>query len=86
MADKLSNKVGERHWQNKLSENDVRWIRRNWNPNKMSKTSLAEKYGVQLSTISRIISGESWRHVKATNKYTKEFDFLERKSKFSYNL
>ena len=86
MADRLSNKVGERHWQNKLSENDVRWIRRNWNPTKMSKTSLAEKYGVQLSTISRIISGESWRHVKATNKYTKEFGFLERKTKFSYNL
>lgn len=86
MADRLSNKVGERHWQNKLSENDVRWIRRNWNPTKMSKTSLAEKYGVQLSTISRILSGESWRHVKATNKYTKEFDFLEKKSKLAYNL
>ena len=63
---------GTNHWQNKLTEEDVRWIRRNYNPTKMSKTSLAQKYGVQLSTISRILTGESWKHVKVTNIYSRE--------------
>ena len=60
---------GGNHWQNKLREEDVRWMRKYYNPTKMSKTSLADKYGVQLSTISRILSGESWKHVKVENKF-----------------
>jgi len=60
---------GGNHWQNKLREEDVRWMRKHYNPTKMSKTSLADKYGVQLSTISRILSGESWKHVKVENKF-----------------
>ena len=61
---------GVNHWQNKLSEKDVRWMRRNYDPSKMSKTSLAKKYGVQLSTITRILNGESWKHVKVENKFS----------------
>ena len=64
------NREGVNHWQNKLSEKDVRWIRRNYDPSKMSKTTLAKKYGVQLSTITRILNGESWKHVKVENKFS----------------
>lgn len=72
---------GANHWQNKLREEDVRWMRKHYNPTKMSKTSLAEKFGVQLSTISRILSGDSWKHVKVENKFISRTSRLV--SKFS---
>ena len=47
----------------KLSEDDVRQIRKSFLIGKCKKIRLAEKYNVSHPTIHRIISGEKWKHI-----------------------
>jgi hypothetical protein len=52
---------GERHHTAKLSENDVREIRRRWDEGE-TQTSIAKDYGVWQTTISVIVRGVGWKH------------------------
>jgi len=52
--------VGEGSPQAKLSENQVREIR---SMNGKSYAEIARAYGVSRPTVTRIINGETWRHV-----------------------
>lgn len=54
--------VGERHHQAKLTEEDVRAIRRRLNAGETS-VAIAADYGVAWPTIDAIYRGESWTHV-----------------------
>jgi len=62
---------GTRHALAKLTEADVREIRRRYAPSYSRKTgpntgpALAREYGVSRSLIHRIVRGESWPHVAA---------------------
>lgn len=53
--------IGSRNIKAKLTEDDIREIRR---CNDMKKIELAKKYGVSYSTIKRILNKSSWKHVK----------------------
>jgi hypothetical protein len=57
--------VGERHGRAKLTEGDVREIRRLASTRQWGiQRRLAEKYGVGYNAIRDILSGHSWSHVK----------------------
>lgn len=51
---------GERHWMSKLTERDVRAIRRSL----LRQSSLAKKYGVSRSNISHVQTGQTWGWLK----------------------
>lgn len=57
---------GERHGKSKLTEDDVRWIRANYEPFVRGKTcnALAKKLGVHERTVDSVIRGHSWGHLK----------------------
>ncbi len=50
----------------KLSNADVTDIRRDYSPGVVSMASLAERYGVTRGAVSRIINGQTWRHLEVT--------------------
>ena len=52
--------IGSRNNKAKLIEENINAIRES----KDSLSETADYYGVSISTIKRIKSGESWRHVK----------------------
>jgi DNA-binding transcriptional regulator YiaG len=52
--------VGEANAMARLTEDDVRFIRRDAT---MSQPELAQMFGVTQSHISRVKRGEFWRHV-----------------------
>lgn len=56
--------AGERHGQRVLSETDVRAIRRRFRCGE-TQTAIAQDYGVNQTTISRIVLGRSWTHIAA---------------------
>lgn len=56
--------VGEQCSHSKLTESDVREIRTTFATGDITKTSLANKYGVTIMAISRVISRKTWKHVK----------------------
>lgn len=60
MIAKRRNKFGERHPDAKLTEAAVREIR----ASNDKQSSLAKRFGVCPSHISRVKSGEEWRHVE----------------------
>lgn len=56
--------VGELQYNSKLTEDDVREIRRRYVPNGYGKTkTLALEFGVTAAAISAIGRGKNWKHV-----------------------
>lgn len=55
---------GEHSPKAKLTENDVREIRRRYVPYKVSSVRLGREFGVEHSAILAIISRKTWAHVK----------------------
>ena len=53
---------GERHGNAKLSEDDVRSIRRRHAEGE-TQASLARTYGIHTATLSQIVRHEAWKHV-----------------------
>ncbi|WP_326813934.1 MULTISPECIES: hypothetical protein [unclassified Streptomyces] len=51
---------GTDRWSAKLTEDDVRAIRRQYIPGVVSQQSLANEYGVDQTTISEIVRGKKW--------------------------
>lgn len=58
----MSHVKGEDVASSKLTLQKVKKIKKEW-PD-LSQTKIAKKYGVNPTTISRIISGQLWRWVK----------------------
>lgn len=54
---------GELHPRHKLTEKDVREIRRIYKAGNITQTELGRIYGVSQNRICKIISGHSWAHV-----------------------
>ena len=55
---------GERHPMSKLTDDFVREIRRLFAAGGITRTQLAATFGVRQPTISKVISGGTWRHVQ----------------------
>ncbi len=51
-------------YNSKLTEPKVKAIKKSLKAGRKTKTSIAEKYGVSITQINRIASGENWGHVK----------------------
>ena len=54
---------GERHPHAVLTEHDVREVRRLYDEDGISGTTIAKRYGLHNSTIYALLNGKSWRHV-----------------------
>lgn len=54
---------GEKHWDNKLTENQVLKIREKYIPYKYSTYKLAQEYGVSRTAIYSIIKNINWKHI-----------------------
>lgn len=54
---------GVNHHSAKLTEDQVREIRRRWTGGE-KQTALAERFGITQSSISRIVRGQDWIHVE----------------------
>lgn len=52
-------------YNSKLTEAKVKTIKKSLKAGKKTKTAIANKYGVSITQINRIASGENWGHVKA---------------------
>jgi hypothetical protein len=50
-------------WGQRLTEDDVREIRRAYAARELNQYQLAERYGVSQCEIHNIVSGKHWRHV-----------------------
>lgn len=55
--------IGEQHGNARLTEFEVREIRRLYSAGGMSQKSLAQKFGVVQGTISAIVTGQTWKHI-----------------------
>lgn len=55
--------AGERHPHARLSEDDVREIRRRYASGKESQQRIADDFGVRQTLISQIVLRQAWRHV-----------------------
>lgn len=60
------NSQGERHGMSKLTEDAVRYIRKNYIPKhrEFSAVALSLKFGVSPKAIFNCMSGHTWAHVK----------------------
>ncbi|TDL05607.1 hypothetical protein EUA05_17955 [Mycobacterium paragordonae] len=54
---------GQRHGRSKLSEDDVRVIRRDYAEGRCSQDELAKRYGVSQRLISGIVRRKTWTHI-----------------------
>lgn len=54
---------GERYWSAKLTANDVKIIRSEFQTGKWSKKALARRFDVSATLIFQIVNRQSWRHV-----------------------
>lgn len=54
---------GERVASSKLTAKQVVTIRQLWSAGLTTRTAIAQEYGVSLSTICRVVSGELWHQV-----------------------
>lgn len=63
MARKNRSTRGSRNPQAKLSEGDVRKIRRSYEAGGVTQAQLSERFNVNGVTISNIITRKTWRHV-----------------------
>ncbi|MGP9527092.1 hypothetical protein [Glutamicibacter sp. AOP5-A2-18] len=55
---------GEQHYRAKLTDKTVHLIRKTYSPGQIGYAQLAERHGVSQSTISRIITGATWKHLQ----------------------
>jgi hypothetical protein len=62
-ATKLRFPVGTKHWNAKLTEDEVRTIRHIHSTRKILQRELADRYGVTPVQISNIINRRHWRHL-----------------------
>lgn len=53
---------GERHGMAKLTAEEVRIIRKDYKPRKVTLKALGNKYGVSESTIHVIVTGQKWKN------------------------
>jgi len=64
-AKKLSDtKLGEINPQHKLKSDQVRRIKRLWSTGNYSAIRLGEQFGVKRQTITDIVYGRTWKHIK----------------------
>lgn len=54
---------GERHTAAKLTDEQVRELRRRWEAGGVQQKQLAAEYGVSRGVVSEILSGKLWRHL-----------------------
>ena len=54
---------GELHPRHKLTEKDVREIRRRYRTENITQTELGRIYGVSQNRICKIVTGTSWWHI-----------------------
>lgn len=54
---------GEKHHATKLTENDVRAIRKTYATGNVNQRQLAKLYGMSRWQIGRIVRGQDWQHV-----------------------
>lgn len=61
----LVNNSGENNASSKLTEDDVSFIRKHYNPDTtdFNQKALAEKFGVSQPAISKIVHRKRWKHV-----------------------
>lgn len=64
MAAKGRSNHGERHMWSKLTEDQVRTIRRLYRDGVMNQGQLGRAFNISESNISRIISGHNWPHTQ----------------------
>lgn len=64
MARKKRSAIGERNPKAKITQRDVEIIRDTYAAGSTTQTVLAKKYGLAQSTVSMIIRGARWPHVK----------------------
>ena len=55
--------IGESHPQHKLTENQVRSIRKLWAVGHRNIRVLAQNNGVSPTNIRKIVKGETWTHI-----------------------
>lgn len=53
---------GQRHWNAKLTENDVRQIHRMYADGKLQR-EIADQFGIQRATVAGILSRRQWGHI-----------------------
>lgn len=56
--------VGEERPNHKLTERDVREIRRRWKTGGFTQRFLARQFGVSQTVICNTVNGNNWAHVK----------------------
>lgn len=59
----LRNIKGEKHGKSKLTENQVRKIRSNYENKKFNQYELAKIFNIDPSTISDIVNNKRWNHI-----------------------
>ena len=64
MIKKKRNKFGENHSISKLTNVEVKLIRRIKDKYDWSIVKLSEKFGISKTQIGRIIHGKSWKHLQ----------------------
>jgi hypothetical protein len=55
--------AGENHWWAKLTENQVREIRRRYAAGGITQTKLGEEYGICIESVSLIVRRINWKHI-----------------------
>jgi hypothetical protein len=63
MVEKGRSAYGERNAKAKLTDDQVRAIRRRYIPRVVSQRQLATEYDVSTHLINRIVYGKAWRHL-----------------------
>ncbi len=58
-----NDRSGENHARAKLTEEDVREIRRMYSIGERSQQSIADEYGVAQHTVSKLLRRKTWAHV-----------------------
>lgn len=76
-------KFGEHHPNSKLTAADVVSIRTLYASGEVSMNELAEKFGVKIGSISRIIRGDAWRHQGGQTSTDNLLRGLRRRSKLT---
>lgn len=68
MVSRGRSRKGERHWNHKLTEEQISEILENRKTRAVTQRSLAKKFGVTESAITHVIKGRTW--TKTTEKKT----------------
>ena len=55
--------VGERHRDSKLTESDVRLIRKLYTPGVYGFKRLAKQFGINIRSVRKVVEHKTWKHV-----------------------